>query len=237
MANLRRWIVSLCTRRKAGATEREWKNIRISFSQFGEDLILQHLLPDKGFYIDVGANHPVTHSNTWLFYRNGWRGITVEPNPELASLHRVRRPRDVVLAAAVGRKRGRGAFVRGDSHLTNRVEPLPTRQREKESGTVPILTLGQILLKHLSPGTEVDLLNVDCEGMDLDVLAGNDWKKCRPKVICAEAKTRLEEKTLTGFLRQKGYNPHARVFYSLIFLRQDWEKSQFPELAKPAGAA
>lgn len=132
MANLRRWIVSLCTRRKAGATEQEWKNIRISFSQFGEDLILQHLLPDKGFYIDVGANHPVTHSNTWLFYQNGWRGITVEPNPCLAGLHRTRRPRDVVLAAAVGKKRGRGAFVQGDSHLTNRVEPLPNRQGEEK---------------------------------------------------------------------------------------------------------
>ena len=53
--NLRRLIVSLCTRRKAGATEEEWKDVRFSFSQFGEDLLLEHLLPPKGFYVDVGA--------------------------------------------------------------------------------------------------------------------------------------------------------------------------------------
>lgn len=102
---------------------------------------------------------------------------------------------------------------------------------------MPIFTLAQILRENLPADTEVDLLNVDCEGMDLDVLAGNDWKQCQPKVICAEAKTSLEEKKLTDFLRQKGYIPHARVFYSLIFLRKDWGKRQFPELAATLASA
>ena len=49
-----------------------------SFSQEGEDLILKrlfdHLKPnDKGFYIDIGAHHPVRFSNTYLFYRKNFQ--------------------------------------------------------------------------------------------------------------------------------------------------------------------
>jgi FkbM family methyltransferase len=230
MANLRRWIVSLCTRRKAGASEKEWKNIRLSFSQFGEDLVLEHLLPNKGFYVDVGANHPVTHSNTWLFYRNGWKGIVVEPNPALAALHRKRRPADVVLEAAVGKASGWGTFVPHASHLVSRVETGKTSRRKAGSQRVRLLTLRQIVAEHLPRGCKVDLLNVDCEGMDLDVLRGNDWKTCRPQVICAEAKTRKEETSLDRYLRSQGYRKVARVFYSVIYQDAGRFSDLFPEL-------
>lgn len=230
MANLRRWIVSLCTRRKAGASEKEWKNIRLSFSQFGEDLVLEHLLPNKGFYVDIGANHPVTHSNTWLFYRNGWKGIVAEPNSRLAELHRKRRPRDVVIEAAVGRKPGMGIFLKEGSDLTSRVETKKTARKRSQGLPVRVTTLRQILRAHLSPRTKGGLLNVDCEGMDLQVLQGNDWGLWRPEVICAEAKTRKEERELGRYLRSKRYRLVGRVFYSVIY--QDIGKFSrlFPEL-------
>ena len=46
---------------------------RYSFSQEGEDIILNNILNDKksGFYIDIGAHHPVRFSNTYLFYLKG----------------------------------------------------------------------------------------------------------------------------------------------------------------------
>ena len=45
---------------------------KISFSQLGEDIVLQHIFNNvikisKGFYIDIGCNHPVFISNTFLF--------------------------------------------------------------------------------------------------------------------------------------------------------------------------
>ena len=47
------------------------------FSQNGEDLILNRLFENKtnGFFVDIGAHHPVRFSNTYLFYLNGWSGI------------------------------------------------------------------------------------------------------------------------------------------------------------------
>ena len=53
------------------------------YSQTGEDAILAHLLFDHdcGFYVDVGAFHPIQYSNTYYFYRRGWTGINIEPTP------------------------------------------------------------------------------------------------------------------------------------------------------------
>ena len=49
-----------------------------SYSQLGEDLvILNHLewlgknIKSPGFYVDIGAFHPLDGSNTYKLYRNG----------------------------------------------------------------------------------------------------------------------------------------------------------------------
>jgi hypothetical protein len=50
-----------------------------SYSQEGEDMILQRMFGEKkhGFYVDVGAHHPRRFSNTYSFYRRGWSGINI----------------------------------------------------------------------------------------------------------------------------------------------------------------
>lgn len=56
--------------------------IKKSFSQYGEDLIIDSLLHNKhrGFYVDVGAYDPHRISNTKRFYLKGWKGINIEPD-------------------------------------------------------------------------------------------------------------------------------------------------------------
>jgi hypothetical protein len=51
-----------------------------SYSQEGEDMILQRIFENQpcGFYVDVGAHHPKRFSNTYFFYKKGWRGINIE---------------------------------------------------------------------------------------------------------------------------------------------------------------
>jgi len=50
------------------------------YSQFGEDQILDKLLPEKkGFFLDIGAGRPIRYSNTYLFYKRGWNGILIDP--------------------------------------------------------------------------------------------------------------------------------------------------------------
>ena len=61
-----------------------------SYAQMGEDLVCDHYLgePLKGVYLDIGAYEPIFLSNTYLFYKRGWTGITVEPNPLKSEMFR-----------------------------------------------------------------------------------------------------------------------------------------------------
>src|SRR4029453_3560483 len=80
----------------------------ISYAQRFEDLYLMRFFGSRseGFYIDIGSGHPVYDNASFAFYLEGWRGVTVEPNPSLARLSRAVRPRDhhveALLGAAVG---------------------------------------------------------------------------------------------------------------------------------------
>jgi len=58
-----------------------------SYSQMGEDIIMQYILRAIGMkswtWLDIGAYDPDVLSNTALWYKNGMRGINVEANPKL----------------------------------------------------------------------------------------------------------------------------------------------------------
>ena len=47
------------------------------------------------------------------------------------------------------------------------------------------MPLSKILDTHLK-NNEIDFLDIDVEGMDLDVLKSNNWLKYRPKLILVE---------------------------------------------------
>src|ERR1043166_3890830 len=80
-----------------------------SFSSAGEDMVLRHLIgSDKmdGFYVDVGAYHPIRGSNTYFFYLHGWSGINIDANPGSKRVFDQQRPRDINLGIGVSRNAG-----------------------------------------------------------------------------------------------------------------------------------
>ncbi|NWG23742.1 MAG: FkbM family methyltransferase, partial [Pseudorhodoplanes sp.] len=84
----------------------------ISYSQRFEDFYLLSCFGERadGFYIDIGAGHPVFDNVTFALYLRGWRGIAGEPNPALAALSRGVRPRDEVVEALVSDTPGEADF-------------------------------------------------------------------------------------------------------------------------------
>src|SRR6516162_6481132 len=86
----------------------EYQCGRVSFSQFGEDVLCGFFFSRgyRGFYVDVGAFHPMLLSNTYDFYRKGWRGLCIDANPEVAGLFSRFRPKDAFIHSAVGEKTG-----------------------------------------------------------------------------------------------------------------------------------
>ena len=77
-----------------------------SYAMDNEDTAVLNYFKDKknGFYIDVGAHHPMRFSNTYLFYKKKWKGIYIDALPGSMKLFNKLRPRDINLELGVGQK-------------------------------------------------------------------------------------------------------------------------------------
>ncbi len=166
----------------------------LSYAQRFEDFHLWRALGDipNGFYIDVGAGHPVYDNVSFAFYLAGWRGITVEPNPALAELGRAVRPRDRLFEGLCGAAAGEATlYLQREFHGLSTTIAEHARGAEKETGrtaeavTLPMTTLAALCEAHAPPAFE--FLKVDVEGAEADVLRGADFARFRPKVIVIEA--------------------------------------------------
>jgi FkbM family methyltransferase len=203
-----------------------WKGF--TFSQYGEDVLLNcSLRPAReGFYIDVGAYHPWRFSNTYRFYLTGWRGLTIEPNPEIASEFRRLRPRDTHLVMGVAGEASSLTYYRFKDAKLNSFDDARAREMPQAilgRETIECLPLHEIVARH-APGEPIDLLSVDCEGLDYQVLASLDWEKTRPKVVIAEDYEQFRlagkggESRIRAFLNGHGYATFAQSAYSFHYL-------------------
>src|SRR5215469_17329302 len=89
----------------------ELRAMRISYSQFGEDLTVrshfwENFDNSSGRFIDVGAFHPFKYSNTMLLSQLGWRGINIDCDPVKIARFKKLRPQDHNVCAAVGEAPG-----------------------------------------------------------------------------------------------------------------------------------
>jgi FkbM family methyltransferase len=167
-----------------------------SYSQEGEDILLTRLLGERtqGFFIDVGAHHPRRFSNTFLFYRRGWRGINIEPSPVAVREFDRLRPRDINVAVGVGETPGELEYFVFDDPALNTFSAELMRSRETDTPyrvigrrKIPVERLDTLLQRVLPQGQRVDFLSIDTEDFDLQVLRSNDWRLYRPEIVLVEA--------------------------------------------------
>ncbi len=185
-----------------------------SYSQMGEDLVVDHYLsePNKGVYLDIGAYEPMFLSNTYLFYKRGWTGITVEPNPLKANMFREERPNDQFFNEACGK--GELKFSLSMSH-----DSLSSCDVD---GNVPVKT--RTLKEYLSLLPQVDVLSVDCEGLELEILDSNDWETYRPKTVIVEIidyVTKVKNQAVVDFMLSKGYGLVCDNQINAVFLEKE----------------
>jgi len=187
-----------------------------SYSQYGEDLIIENLLRKKIItYIDIGSNHPQKFNNSYHFYLNGSHGLVVEPNKELINLHRQKRPFDISLNIGISNKLSSRFFYQLYPDVASTFSKTES-EKSQNNGAVLISqnkintnTLKNIMKKYF-PTHQIDLLSVDTEGHDMKVLTGNDWEKYRPTIICVET---LHDTGVHQYLLKQKY---IRVFQNPI---------------------
>ncbi len=171
------------------------------YAQFYEDYILAYVFKDQksGFYVDVGANDPDKSSVTKYFYQAGWRGINIEPIPELVEKLNKARPEDTNKGVAISDRPGQLTFYKGvnASGLSTLSAKIAASHRAKgfEFTTIkiPVTTLNAVLDEHARDKPEITFLNVDVEGFEKQVLSSVDFKRYRPRVIMAESTAPLTE--------------------------------------------
>jgi FkbM family methyltransferase len=176
-----------------------------SYSEVGEDILFYKLFhPRKsenkpnlfkkdGFYIDIGCNHPVSNSQTYLMYKRGWRGIVIDPSPEYANYFKIMRPNDIYLPIGISEDSGTMTYYQYDLDVINSFDFNSSEKLAKElnanlikSTSVQIYRLEDILSKYVPMGKTIDFLSIDTEGHEEKILKSNNWNIFRPKFVLLE---------------------------------------------------
>lgn len=201
-----------------------------SYSQEGEDMILRRIFEGKkhGFYVDIGAHHPLRFSNTNIFYQRGWNGINIDPNPEAIQEFKKKRPRDINLQLGVSDQTGSLKYYFFDEPALNTFDENIVKTRLATTtykvigvNDISVDRLDNILKKNLPKDKKIDFLSIDTEGFDLFVLRSNDWKKFRPEYVLTEALNLTLEQSITSeifiFMKTINYELFAKTYNTFIF--------------------
>jgi len=203
-----------------------------SYSQEGEDMILRRLFEkqQKGFYVDVGAHHPMRFSNTYFFYKKGWNGINIDAMPDSMKLFNKVRPRDINIEKPVSDKKQVLTYYAFNEPALNGFSKELTEERNNANNNyhvifekdIETLTLEEILDNNLPKDKNIDFLSIDVEGLDFMVLMSNNFEKYKPKVILIEilgsSLKDIEDNEITKYLKQYDYSIYAKAVNTVIFI-------------------
>ncbi len=199
-----------------------------SYSQNGEDMLLRAVMAQngpatKGFFVDIGAHHPLKSSNTAFFYEQGWTGINIEPTPHAIKLFEELRPNDINLNIGIGaEEETRTLYCFENSSLNTFDKDIADSRGEQIIGTteVAIFPLVKILDKHLPAGKAINFMSIDTAGLDLSLLESNDWNKYRPNYLLIEDVDNtgtVDASEVYSFLHDNGYEQIYKTPRTLIF--------------------
>lgn len=215
----------------------------ISFAQNHEDVVLDRAFPrgKSGFYIDVGANEPVMGSVTKHFYDLGWQGINIEPSATAYAALSEARTRDVNLNVGLSDVAGELSFFEFPESAISTFSPEAAERmrligKPAQERKVPTMTLAEVCERYVGDRT-IDFLSVDVEGHELEVLAGADWTRWRPRVVLVEAiepgTTVPSHEAWEPVLLEAGYQFVAFDGLNRFYVRKE-DAELAPMLAVPA---
>jgi len=197
-----------------------YKRYNISFSKSGDDIQLYKLINKStpGTYIDIGCWHPIKASNTYYFSLRGWKGICIDPNPEMKDLFHKLRSKDIFINKAVSNSDKLLKYYMVDESSMNTfdldfIKEHQLSERIKRTIEVPSVLLKEVLTEQLTPNDRLDFFDVDVEGYDLEVLKTNDWDRYRPKIVQVETNVNLKadlQSDITNYLESVDYVLHGK---------------------------
>ena len=196
-----------------------------SYSMEGEDLEVLKLSANikNGFYVDAGCYHPLQLNNTYLLYKNNWRGINIDLSQFSIDLFNFIRPDDININAAVSDTDGVITYYHQKKisqlntikkkEAKKRMQGLIKEKKVKSQRLTTILNNSKFINRR------IDFLNIDLEGADIDALKSLDFNIYRPKIICIEIIDQIiEQSEIFNYLRNLNYTKNGLVLLIIYFL-------------------
>ena len=165
---------------------------RKSYAMDGEDIAISvfNKKKDKGFYVDIGAHHPIQRNNTHLLFKKGWEGINIDVNQFSIELFNFLRPNDLNLQIAVSDKEGEISFFYqkkfSQLNTTDKEVAKENFQGNFQEKKVKCQTIQNILDNSKYKNKKIDFLNIDVEGAEMKVLNTLNFEIYDPSLICIE---------------------------------------------------
>jgi FkbM family methyltransferase len=209
-------------------------NMYESYAQCNEDILVEAMLRaltrragrdmKSVRYIEIGANHPVQTSATYLLNRvYGACGVLVEANPRLIDALKKFRPNDIVLNCAITTSHVERVdiFVHEKNELSSMsVEHIKRfanwggAEKIVEKVSIEAMEINKFLKKFF--GDRIDFLSIDVEGFDLDLVKTMD-PIFQPFIIQCEHEGQFDK--FDAVLGQKGYSLFAITDVNVIYTR------------------
>jgi FkbM family methyltransferase len=162
------------------------------YSYGGIDSVVNNIFRNQknGFYVDVGAQHPIKNNNTYLLHKKGWEGVNIDLDQKNINLFNVSRKNDYNICAAISslEKDANLYYYHEGSPINTLSREIADRQKAiiKETRAIRTKTLTSILDNSKFKNKEIDFLSIDVEGVELEVLQGLNLNIYKPKIIVVE---------------------------------------------------
>lgn len=169
-------------------------------------------------YLDIGAGHPTELSNTYLFYKEGCRGVLVEPVVPLYDLLRQERPEDLVIGCGIGWNQDTTAIIKYNgwhglkSYITD-----PQWKGSPNCFQINLYSINDIVSSYFQV-TPPTFVSIDVPNHSFDVLQTLVLlDKCRRSpVICVETSFKTCD-DVDAFMSSKKYHPVFRTEANTIY--------------------
>ena len=170
--------------------KRKIKYKKISYSFNAVDLIIDYMFKkNTGIYLDIGSQHPISNNNTYLLFKRGWSGVNIDLDKKNIDLFNVSRPNDINLNYAISSSVSEKKlyFYHDNSPINTLNAEVSNFQKAsvKEIKTIKTITLNKVL-EDLNFNKDIDYMNIDVEGHELDIFEGFNLTKYKPRVISVE---------------------------------------------------
>ena len=204
-------------------------------SAFGEDVFLNKIFfnNNTGFFVDIGALHPINGSLTYNLYKKGWNGLNIDMVEENLRLFKKYRKRDINLNYAMSSKKGLiNAFIfeQGSGlNTTNKIWAEKWKKKINKNYSIRKVKRSTLtcILNQYKVKSSFELLNIDVEGHELEVLKGINLKKFKPKLISIEIHVKktsdIFNTQIYKILKKNDYDLISQYFQTSFFKSKDFK--------------